>query len=154
MKFVRPLFLSVLILAGCGNTEEKVKTYPVTGQINYDSKPAAGVQVFLVPTSAPMVPEIPMNPHALTGPDGRFTVQTYGEKDGAAEGGYQVVLLWPAEPKSEDEESQEDRLLGWYTAVYSTLTVQIKPTENNIPAYNLPVKKVKPAAMKGIPGKN
>ena len=70
----------------------------------YDGKPAAGVQVFLFPTAAPMVPDIPANPHGVTGPDGRFTIGTYADGDGAAEGSYQVVLFWP-ESTGDDEEA-------------------------------------------------
>jgi hypothetical protein len=33
----------------------------------------------------------------VTGPDGSFTLSTYGDGDGAPQGGYQVVLLWPPE---------------------------------------------------------
>src|SRR6478736_1752146 len=79
-------------LAGCGATGP-VRCHPVSGQVTYDGKPAAGVRVYLMPTSAPMVPVIPANPHAVTGPDGRFKLSTYADGDGAPEGGYQVVMI-------------------------------------------------------------
>ena len=103
------------LLAGCDSQPDKVATHPVNGQIYYDGKPAAGVRVFLLPTSAPMIPQVPMNPHGVTGPDGRFTLSTFSEGDGAAEGGYQVILFWPPETKEDEEGSSEDRLHGWYT---------------------------------------
>jgi len=151
---VRPMLVAAaLALAGCDSTPEKVKTHPVSGQVFYDGKPAAGVKVYFVPTSAPTVPLIPMNPHGVSGDDGRFAVGTFGPTDGAAEGGYQIVLSWPAEMKDGEEES-EDRLLGWYTAVYSKLTAQVKSGENALPPFQLPARKTKPADVQGIPRKN
>src|SRR5258707_15875435 len=84
---VRGIFLALALsaLAGCGATGP-VRCHPVSGQVTYDGKPAAGVRVYLMPTSAPMVPVIPANPHAVTGADGRFKVSTYADGDGAPEG--------------------------------------------------------------------
>jgi hypothetical protein len=145
---------ALLALAGCDSPPAPVTTNPVTGKVLYDGKPAAGVKVFLFPTSAPMIPQIPANPHGVTGPDGTFTVSTFKDGDGAAEGGYQVILLWPPEAKEGEEASEEDRLLGWYTAVNSKLTVHIKAGENNLPPFNLPFQKYPPPESKGIPGRN
>src|SRR5215207_5964385 len=122
-RTVQLLIAAAVVVAGCGQPE-KVVTHPVTGQVYYDGKPAAGVQVFLFPTAAPMVPDIPANPHGTTGPDGRFTIGTYADADGAAEGSYQVALYWPEEV-GEGEESKKDRLLGWYTVARSKLTVVV-----------------------------
>jgi len=143
-----------LAVTGCDSSPPKVPVHPVSGQILYDGKPAVGIEVFLYPTSAPTVPEIPAHPHGTTGPDGRFTLGTYAESDGAPEGGYQVVLYWSA-AKSEDEETKEDRLLGWYTVARSKLTATVKPGSNELPPIQLPVMKLPPsAAGTGIPGRN
>src|SRR5262245_18770575 len=96
---------AVLAIAGCDSTADAVTVQPVTGKVLYDGKPAAGVKVFLLPTSAPMIPQIPSNPHGTTGPDGSFTLTTFKDRDGAAEGGYQVILLWPPETKEGEETS-------------------------------------------------
>jgi hypothetical protein len=147
-----PLALA-LAAAGCDGGPAKVPVHPVTGQVYYDGKPAAGVQVFLFPTSAPTVPEIPAHPHGVTGPDGRFTLGTYADADGAAEGSYQVVLFWP-DAKSEEEETKQDRLLGWYTVARSRLTATIKPGANELPL-RLPAVKVPPSESGGgVPGRN
>jgi hypothetical protein len=150
---VLPVAAVLLALAGC-DSADPITTHPVSGQVMYDGKPAAGVQVFLYPTSAPIVPQIPANPHGVTGPDGTFKITTFKDGDGAAEGGYQVILLWPPETKEGEEPGDEDRLLGWYTAVHSKFTVHIKPGENRIPTYNLPYKKTPPPEVRGIPGRN
>jgi len=140
--------------AGCDSTPDRVRTHPVSGQVVYDGKPAAGVHVFLYPTSAPAVPAVPANPHGVTGADGRFTLSTYGDGDGAAEGAYQVVLVWPPDQTEEDEEARGDRLFGWYSAVNTKLAVEIHPGDNQVPAFQLPARKGPPPKSEGVPGRN
>jgi 5-hydroxyisourate hydrolase-like protein (transthyretin family) len=152
-RFVKLMAVAAAAVAGCGQPD-KVATHPVRGQVYYDGQPAAGVQVFLVPVAAPMVPDIPTNPHGTTGADGRFTIGTYSTDDGAAEGSYQVVLYWPEEV-GEGEESTKDRLLGWYTAARSKLTVIVPAGGVEISPYKLPAMKTPPAETStGIPGRN
>lgn len=141
-------------LAGCDAQPGKVTTHPVHGQILYDGKAAAGVRVFLLPTSAPAPPEVPMNPHGVTGSDGRFALSTYIEGDGAAEGAYQIILFWPPETKEGEEESRDDRLFGWYSAVQSKMTIEVKPGDNAVPTLNLPYRKGPPPKSEGVPGRN
>ncbi|MGL4552294.1 MAG: hypothetical protein ACRC33_14035 [Gemmataceae bacterium] len=141
-------------LAGCA-PPGPVAVHPTAGTVTYDGKPAAGVRVFLVPTSAPSVPLVPQNPSAVTDAAGRFALTTYREGDGAAEGGYQVVLLWPQGKAEEEEEgSTGDCLLGWYDAARTKLTAQIKAGSNELPPIKLPAVNGPPGKMKGIPGKN
>ena len=147
--------LLVLTAGGCSKEKPPLVMQSASGRVIYNGTPAAGVKVYLLPTSAPMVPEVPNNPHGLTGPDGQFTVGTFTDSDGAGEGGYQVVLLWPAENKAENqEESDEDRLNEWYTAANSLLSCQIKAGKNEIPTFHLPLRNGKPPASNGIPGRN
>ena len=146
--------LAAGLVAGCGTSEPPVAVHPVRGQVFYDGKPAEGVRVYFMPTSAPAVPRIPMNPHGVTGTDGTFELSTFGTKDGAAEGGYQVVLNWP-EPTAEGEErSNRDRLLGWYGPVHSKLTAQVVAGSNSIPPIKLNAVTKPPGVSEGVPGKN
>jgi hypothetical protein len=144
--------LALACALGCGG-KTPVKTHPVSGQVLVGGKPAAGVQVFLLPTSAPTVPDIPSNPFGVTDAEGRFTLGTYAPGDGAAEGGYQVIFLWPPETP-EGEEATTDRFLGWYDAVHTTLTAHIKPGDNTLPTFKLPVVTRPPEAVQGVPGRN
>lgn len=144
--------LALLALAGCGDAGT-IRCHPVNGQVIYDGKPAAGVRVYLLPTSAPMVPEIPANPHGVTGPDGRFTLTTYKDGDGAPEGGYQVVLSWPVESPG-SEENDTDRLMGWYDGVHSKESAQIKEGQNELPPIRIRAISKPPHASQGIPGRN
>lgn len=147
---------ALLAAVGCSRPPEPVKVYPVRGQVVYNGKPAAGVRVVLFPTGATYDGEIPANPHGETGPDGRFTLTTYADGDGAPEGGYRVVLQWPPDVTDGDgeEEGEEDRLLGWYSVVNTQLTADIKPGENELPPFKLPAKQVPPEQAEGIPGMN
>src|SRR5262245_60145372 len=59
-----PRLLVLLVVAaagGCGGSKGPVATYPVSGQVLYGGKPAAKVQVYFFPISAPTVPQIPAN---------------------------------------------------------------------------------------------
>jgi hypothetical protein len=141
-------------VVGC-DRGTKFPVYPVRGQVLYDGKPAAGVQVFLFPTAAPGVPDIPSNPHGVTGPDGTFQIGTYAEADGAAEGSYQVVLYGPEPTSNEYQESDADRLFGWYTVARSKLTATVPAGGTDLPPFKLPPKKAPPSESgTGIPGRN
>lgn len=154
------LFLSAALfgLVGCGGADDgPVVPQRVSGKVYYDGKPAVGVKVYFIPTDAPMLPRIPHNPLGVTGPDGAFTLTTFKDGDGAAEGGYQVVFTWPPDEtkKSESDEATEaDRLLGWYDGTHSTIYVRIKAGSNEIPTFNLPKRTQPPQASQGVPGRN
>ncbi len=123
--------------SGCGKKSEKIAVHPVSGQIFYAGKPAEGIQVFLKPTTAPAMPLIPANPRGITGADGWFRITTHGNDDGAAPGGYQVLLLWPPPPKDGRNETDSDRLLGWYGPANSKLNIEVKEGDNVLPPFRL-----------------
>lgn len=156
------LFVSaaVLLAAGCGKSgPEAVAVHPVSGQVLYDGKPAAGVEVTLLPTDAPMVPTIPRNPRAVTDAQGRFTIGTFTDTDGAAEGGYQILCHWPktapgAEGEEEVDPSEDDRLLRWYDPLHSKFSVRVKAEANVIPPLKLERHTQPPPKSDGVPGRN
>lgn len=149
------VLLAFAAAVGCEQQPARVAVHPVSGQVTYNGKPAAGVRVCLLPTSAPTYPDVPANPHGVTGADGRFTLSTYGDGDGAAEGGYQVLLKWPeGQPEDEQEGSVPDKLLGWYDAAHTKLTAHVKPGANALPAFQLPARTKPPEAVEGVPGRN
>ncbi|MBP3956808.1 hypothetical protein J8F10_16160 [Gemmata sp. G18] len=163
-RLVALVSLSAALASGCAGestNDGPVTAHPVTGRVIYDGKPAAGVSVILLPSDAPMVPRIPHNPNGVTKDDGTFTITTFSEGDGAAEGGYQVLLTWPYDPaelaakgETSDEAKDMDRLMGWYDAAHTPVSVRVKPGANEIPTINIP-KITRPAgAVQGIPGRN
>ena len=159
MRFMMTLIPAVVLAAGCSNSNNQAVTVQsVTGQVLYDGKPVAGVEVTLLPTDAPMVPQIPQNPYGVTGPDGKFTISTFAEGDGAAEGGYQILCHWPktapgVEGEEEIDSSLDDRLLGWYDAMHSRLSVRVKSGANDLPI-KLDRHSQPPPKSEGVPGRN
>lgn len=155
------LIPAALLAAGCpasSNLEDQpVVPHPVTGTVLYDGKPAEGVVITLIPNDAPMVPRIPRNPSATTKEDGTFAITTFKEGDGAAEGGYLLVMKWPGETdeNAEGEARQEiDRLKGWYDIKHSSFDIRVQPGENSLPTFKLPKVTQPPPAVMGIPGRN
>jgi hypothetical protein len=151
---LRVLPIALIAALGCESQPERVAVHPVSGQVTYAGKPAAGVKVFFYPTSGPTIPVIPSNPHGVTGPDGKFTLSTYGDGDGAPEGTYQVILFWPPEAGEDEEEADTDRLLGWYAVSQSKLTADVKPGANDLPPFQLPATSRPAGVSEGIPGRN
>ena len=140
------LLFAGLSLAGCNRAEPPVPVHPVSGKVFYDGKPAEGVRVFLQPISAPAVPKIPCNPHGVTQADGSFTLTTYVEGDGAAEGSYKVTLFWPAVQMDDEEESDVDRLHGWHDSVNSRLSIDVTAGTNQLAPFRLPPRNSPPDA--------
>jgi hypothetical protein len=151
---MRKLLILLLTISacGCGKSNRSV-LHAVSGEVIYDGKPAAGVQVYFIPMSHALPEGAPSNPHAVTGTDGRFTLSTITADDGAPEGKYQVVLLWP-EVVSEEVESPRDRLQSWFDARHSKLSATVKAESNVLPAFKLPVVTGPPPVSEGIPGRN
>jgi hypothetical protein len=144
---------ALLVVLGCGKNEE-LQLHSVTGEVLYDGKPAAGVQLFFMPENGVNPPGIPANPHATTGPDGRFAVSSLIEGDGAPAGTYRVVLLWPEEKTSDDDEETPDRLFGWHDARHTKWVVSVKEGANALPQFKLAKVTGPPPVSEGIPGRN
>ena len=150
--------LALAAVAGCGEDDGPVPVHPVSGQLIYDGKPAAGVRVTFVPTDAPIPPRIPKYPSAVTDPGGKFRLTTYKDGDGAAEGTYQVVLDGTKQNNVDnvgsEETADQDIFRGWYDAMHSPLSAKVKAGTNDLPPYKIP--KITRAAgeSEGVPGRN
>jgi len=146
--------LSFACIQGCSSQRSPMTfpTYKVSGQVNYDGKPAENVQIYLFPLAAPTIPDIPSNPRAITNKTGLFEISTYSENDGAPAGKYQILMIW-LDDKSTDEQ-KKDKLLGWFSLGYSQLEIQVKDGENNIPPINVPLITREPDQINGVPGRN
>jgi hypothetical protein len=80
-------------LSGCSKAKEPWEiTHPASGTLTYGGKPVSGAQVTLFPTDV-KVPE-KVRPTGTTEADGRFTVSTFAEGDGAPVGVYKVSIIW------------------------------------------------------------
>lgn len=101
-RFGSPCYVGVvtavgaLLLAGCGRGgpegPPRVKTVPVTGQVNVDGKP----QSLLAVRAKPVSGETPTAsiPSAFTDENGRFSLSTYESGDGVPVGDYKLIFQW------------------------------------------------------------
>jgi hypothetical protein len=142
----------LLILVGCSQEKLPIPTQQISGRVLYDNKAAEGVAVYLGPIQAPTIPDIPANPHGVTDKDGRFSISTYGQNDGAPKGKYQLMMMWVDE--SSKLESKPERFFGWYDSVNSKIMVDITDGENAIPDIKVPVITGPPEPVNGIAGRN
>src|SRR5215208_1598658 len=90
--------LAALAFGGCGGASGPAKKvcYPVKGQLMVKGQPAAGAQVVLRPPNPDQWEG--GFPRATVAADGTFEIETYGNKDGAPAGDYQVVIAWTQNP--------------------------------------------------------
>lgn len=152
MKRTIGFLVALMLLPGCAKENVVIQTHKISGRILYDNKAAEGVAVYLGPIAAPRVPDIPANPHGVTDKQGRFTISTYGEDDGAPLGKYQIMMVWVDQDSK--VESNPDKFFGWFDAVNSKIMVQVKEGENEIPEIKVPVITGPPPPVNGIEGRN
>ena len=80
---------AALVMSGCSG---KLRTYPVSGELFIDGKPAEDAFVYLHPSGG--LPDGAPRPFAQVDKDGRFTLSTYVSNDGAPAGEYIVTFEW------------------------------------------------------------
>ena len=126
--------LALLVAAGCGDA--RVKTYPVTGVVQFeDGQPVpSGVIEFRASGSAPVA-------RAKIGRDGSFTLGTFTAADGAVAGRHQVIVVQHAmiESAANDPEHSSEHGAHQTTLVdpafssYETsgLSADVKPEAEN-----------------------
>jgi hypothetical protein len=96
MKHLRSTawLLPLVLAAGCSDSDPNRKeTFPVTGLVLVDGKPAPEVQV-VFHDLAGMDTAMPTYSSTFTKEDGRFTLSTYDEGDGVPAGEYAVTFFW------------------------------------------------------------
>lgn len=140
------LALALLAAAGCGKPEGRMDVYPVSGTVLIDGQPAAGADVVLHPTF-PLSDKDADYPRAGVGEDGRFTISTYDEGDGAPAGTYKVSIFRGGDSESESLQAKKSReadpLKGYKDPEKSGLTITVKEESNELPPFDL---KAKPSA--------
>jgi hypothetical protein len=84
------IFLLCVSLLGCSRRQLK-PVYAVTGVLRYNQQPLAQARVVLHPMDRAMLPtELPSS---MTDNEGRFSLSTYRDADGAPTGSYRVAIL-------------------------------------------------------------
>src|SRR5262249_28083759 len=94
MKRLWSLWCCLCVVSCEGSRPRELPTNPTSGQVLVNGSPAAGVRIEFHPVN--QNPEQPIYPAATTKDDGRFTLETYKQGDGAPAGDYLVTLTWPA----------------------------------------------------------
>lgn len=101
------IFLFGFVLVGCGDSIQQ-KTYPVTGEVRWNGKPAKRITVVLRPVDKSKFKweEIPQ---AITDENGKFSIRTYTSDDGAPAGEYLVgiALMDPVSDEGDDQVKRE-----------------------------------------------
>jgi hypothetical protein len=86
--------VAALALASCYDSElARKETFPVTGQVLVDGKPAANIQVTMHDVNG-IDQEQPTFSSAFTDEQGRFALSTYEQGDGVPAGEYVVTFYW------------------------------------------------------------
>lgn len=131
-----------MISLGCGG-DGRVELYPATGSVTVKGQPAAGAEVVLIAVDESLRgPGNPL-PNGVVGPDGRFSLGSYGVGDGAPAGEYQVTIVWAEEvkanPNNPERPPARDRLNSRYAMpAQSGLTATIDAGQTELPPFELP----------------
>lgn len=131
---VRAAFITLGVFAiGSGCSDDgpqggpRVATFPVTGRVLVDGKPAGNVQVRCHPVGDPAVP---ISIAAYTDQEGHFSIGTYEGSDGAPEGEYKLSFFWGQTNLMTGQYGGPDKLKGRYKdPSKSEIEFSVKPGE-------------------------
>jgi hypothetical protein len=135
--------MATLALSGCG--DGRIATYPVTGKVLINGRPAEGAVVVFCPVE-PSAEVEHLRPAGMADASGQFTLTTFEPSDGAPVGQYKVLVKWPApSPATDDRDARPgrankgpDRLRGKYYSIETTpLAVTIEEQSNDLPPFEL-----------------
>lgn len=142
MRWSRYGLLSVVVVAiavatGCKPSNPWENPHPVSGSVTYKGKPVGDAELTLFPVD-PTAPES-VRPRARTSADGKFTVWTYQEGDGAPAGQYKVTVVHNEVSVSKNTiVAKPNDLPPKYSRRDSTdLQVTITAGKNDLPALEL-----------------
>ncbi|MFO0865039.1 MAG: hypothetical protein U0744_10370 [Gemmataceae bacterium] len=118
---------------GCSSRSAAEKTYPVSGEVFYEGKPAAGAAVIFHPIEAGKESQ---RARGRVEKDGTFRLSTRVANDGASAGNYIVTVEWK---KTDDHPEQGISLLAdrYADPKTSGLTAIVKEEENRLPPFKL-----------------
>ena len=141
MLFYRPvmILLMVFFFVGCGS-QKRVPTFPVTGKVLVNGKPAADLFVYFHPTLKK--DDQSLIPYAQTDENGDFKLNTFTSGDGVPAGDFLVAFEW--REKSGTFKNQfhgPDRLKGRFSKPEtSTFKVTITNQPTTLEPFELKIK--------------
>ncbi len=122
------IFLTSILLPGCGQNRWQAKTFPAEGSVSINGASPQGAVVILE-SLAGKIDSRGTNPWGVVQADGTYALSMYHYGDGVPKGDYAVTLRWP-----NDDNPPKDRLKGAFaTAEHAPLTVTIDSGKNQIP---------------------
>jgi hypothetical protein len=126
----------LMVIAGCG---QGVKKYKVTGQVFVNGEPAGGMMIRFLSSNETLSGQ-DKQPVAVSGPDGRFELSSFGGNDGAVDGDYVVTFFWPTNILT----MTTDRMQGLHVdPKTSKHTVTIPPKDTELEPFRLEIPKQK-----------
>jgi hypothetical protein len=110
----------VCLFVGCAKKYPDEKAvYPVSGVVTVDGVPQEGLQ-FKLHNEAGDDPVKPTFSSGYSGPEGKVSVSTYADGDGAPAGTYKVTILWQEFNPLSMSFGGPDKLNGRYSDVATT----------------------------------
>ncbi|MCA9237439.1 MAG: hypothetical protein KDA44_18320 [Planctomycetales bacterium] len=132
-----PAIAIATLLTGCSDPAvERVPTYPVSGTLTHQGRPATGAFVTLHPTTP--LANAP-TPRGSVAPDGTLRVSTYTANDGAPAGDYVMTVEWYKPTNQGGELIPGPNVIPrkFASPKTSQLRVSVVERENVIPAIRL-----------------
>ncbi len=115
MRSLALMVLSLCVLSGgCEKGPPRKATFPVTGTVLVDGKPADQVAVRCVPVEG-MDQADPTESAAFTNAEGKFAIATYMKGDGVPVGSYVLTFEWGQWNYISMQHGGPDKLKGKYT---------------------------------------
>jgi hypothetical protein len=111
---------------------------PITGTVTVDGKPGKDIFVYLNPKTPDAAH--PVRPYAQVDEEGKFTISTYEQGDGAPEGEYVVTLEWLNYNIVQNQWGGPDKLKNKYSDPQkSGITVRVEGKPVEMPAIELKI---------------
>ena len=120
------------LAGGCTRQAPTLEVHPVSGQVTYNGKPAAGAHVAFHPKLRDVAHP---TPSAKVDPQGNFSLTTYRSEDGAPAGEYSVTVeLRPVVTKGGEIELGPNVLPPQYSSPKTTkLVARVAAGPNSVP---------------------
>lgn len=124
------LALLILLIAGCGEVDNRKPTYPVKGRITVDGKPpGSALQIECQPVAG-MDTRNPTVSRTETDELGNFQISTYSSGDGVPAGDYVLTVTWLTFNLMSRDYTGPDKLDGRYSdPEKSEIKVTVMPGE-------------------------
>lgn len=90
------ILLPFILISSCSKEQRggpREETYPITGIIHVDGKPAQDLQVRAIAEN-PQGANKSFTIAGFTDPEGKFSLSTYESGDGAPVGEYKLIFMW------------------------------------------------------------